>query len=316
MQTIEEYNKSKKNIEQLKAEIKNLTQELEAAKPVIQKLSKKRDAATAFMPHSDYEKIRIYEEIEKTIAEQKRQFEELRKKEQQEIYDMQTRTLEAYKKGDKSAITSEEQYKNLTQSHEEIAKAISEDRLALQDGGYYGQYGHEALKLLYSIKKNEETLEEERAEYVSLKGKEKTAKSMFTDEEAAELEAYRQKLDMLRKKETALKAAQKTQRNQDRKDIGEFFGIKGPLEHTGEGMKMIHDDESGFDTPILERQSPSQLRLTSAKLRRILEEKFESGEIDEDTYDMLYEKVFLEYKRMIQEIQTHDSSEHDADEER
>lgn len=310
MQTVEEYNKSKKNIEQLKAEIKNLTQALETAKPIIQKLSSKRDAATAFMPHSDYEKIRRHEELEKTLAEQKSLLEKLRKQEQQEIYDMQTRMLEAYKKGDKSAITSEEQYKSLTQYHQEIAKAISEDRIVVQG------YGRKSSKLLYSIKKNEETLEEERAEYVSLKEKEKTAKSMFSDEEAVALDFYRQKLDMLRKKEATLKDAQRSQRNQDRRDIGEFFGIKGPLEHTGEGMKMIHDDESGFDTPILERQSPSQLRLTSAKLRRILEEKFESGKIDEDTYDMLYEKVFLEYKRMIQEIQTHDSSEHDADEER
>lgn len=308
MQTVEEYNKSKKNIEQLKAEIKNLTQALEAAKPIIQKLSSKRDAATAFMPHSDYEKIRRHEELEKTLAEQKSLLEKLRKQEQQEIYDMQTRMLEAYKKGDKSTITSEEQYKSLTQYHQEIAKAISEDRIVVQG------YGRESSKLLYFIKKDEETLEEERAEYVSLKEKEKTAKSMFTDEEAAELEAYRQKLDMLRKKEAALKAAQKAQRNQDRKDIGEFFGIQGPLEHTGNGMKMIHDEKTGIDTPILDVQSTSQLRMTSVKLIRILDDKFDSGEIDEATYDMLYEKVSLEYKRMIQEKQTHDSSEHDSDE--
>ncbi len=315
MQTIEEYNRSKKNIEQLKAEIKSLTQELEDAKPEIQRLASKRDEATAFMPHSDYEKIRIYKEIERTIAEQKRQFEELRKKEQQEVYDAQTKLLEAYKKGDKSTITSEEQYKNLTQSHEEIAKAISEDRLALQDGGYYGQYGHEALKLLQYIKRNEEALKSGREDYGSLKGKEKTAKSMFTDEEAAELEAYRQKLDMLRKKEAALKAAQKAQRNQDREDIGEFFGIQGPLEHTGNGMKMIHDDKTGIDTPILDIQSTSQLRMTSAKLRRILDDKFDSGEIDEATYDMLYEKVSLEYKRMIGERQgqAHHGSGHGGD---
>jgi len=221
--------------------------------------------------------------------------------------------LEAYKKGDKSTITSEEQYKNLTQSHEEIAKAISEDRLALQDGGYYGQYGHEALKLLQYIKRNEEALKSGREDYGSLKGKEKTAKSMFTDEEAAELEAYRQKLDMLRKKEAALKAAQKAQRNQDRKDIGEFFGIQGPLEHTGKPMRMIHDDKTGIDTPILDIQSTSQLRMTSAKLKRILDEKLDSGEIDEDTYDMLDEKVFMEYKRMIQERQAHHGSRHGGD---
>ena len=215
--------------------------------------------------------------------------------------------LEAYKKGDKSTITSEEQYKNLTQSHEEIAKAISEDRLIIQG------YGRESSKLLYSISRNEEFLEKEREDYGSLKGKEKTAKSMFTDEEAAELEAYRQKLDMLRKKEAALKAAQKAQRNQDRKDIGEFFGIQGPLEHTGKPMRMIHDDKTGIDTPILSIQSPAQLRMTSAKLRRILDDKLDSGEIDEDTFDMLDEKLSLEYRRMIQERQAHHGSGHGGD---
>ena len=108
--------------------------------------------------------------------------------------------------------------------------------------------------------------------------------------------------DYLEVYEKELKKLQESQNGQNRRDIQEFFGIHVPLEYK-DIMQLEHDEKTGYDIPVQIPQTIEELRIAEGKLKRILEKKLASGEIDEATYQMMDDKVSDEYYRIRKDRQ-------------